>query len=89
MKVRKAVRDTIRFQRFNLLDSAAEFGMFDVIFCRNVMLYFGRGTQEGIVNRMTERLNPGGFLLTGHTESLMGIRHALSYVEPAAYQRVS
>ena len=87
MKVKRAVRDTIRFQRFNLLDSAAEFGTFDVIFCRNVMLYFGQSTQEGIVSRMTERLNPGGFLLTGHTESLMGIRHGLAYVQPAAYQR--
>jgi chemotaxis protein methyltransferase CheR len=89
MKVKRPVRDTIRFQRFNLLDSAAEFGTFDVIFCRNVMLYFGRDTQEGMVSRMTERLNPSGFLLTGHTESLMGIRHGLSYVQPAAYQRVS
>ena len=87
MKVRKAVRDTIRFERFNLLDSGADFGTFDVIFCRNVMLYFSRATQEGIVNRMTERLNPGGYLLTGHTESLMGIRHGLLYVQPAVYQR--
>lgn len=89
MKVKRAARDTIHFQRFNLLDSAAEFGSFDVIFCRNVMLYFGRATQEGMVNRMMERLNPGGYLLTGHTESLMGIRHGLAYVQPAAYQRVS
>jgi chemotaxis protein methyltransferase CheR len=89
MKVKKAVRDTIRFERFNLLDTAAEFGTFDVIFCRNVMLYFGRATQEGIVNRMTERLNPGGYLFTGHTESLMGISHSLRYVKPAAYQRTA
>ncbi len=88
MKIKKAVRDTIRFERFNLLDSASHFGTFDVIFCRNVMLYFSRTTQEGIVNRMTERLNPGGYLLTGHTESLMGIPHDLLYVQPAAYQKV-
>jgi chemotaxis protein methyltransferase CheR len=87
MKVRKPVRDTIRFARFNLMDTAADFGCFDVIFCRNVMLYFNRATQEGIVNRMTERLNPGGYLLTGHTESLMGIRHSLAYVHPAVYRR--
>jgi chemotaxis protein methyltransferase CheR len=87
MKVKKAVRDTIRFERFNLLDKSADFGTFDVIFCRNVMLYFGRATQEGMVNRMAERLNPGGYLLTGHTESLMGIRHNLVYIQPAAYQR--
>jgi chemotaxis protein methyltransferase CheR len=88
MKVKKPVRDTIRFERFNLLDSASDFGTFDVIFCRNVMLYFSRATQEGIVSRMTERLNPGGYLLTGHTESLLGLRHGLVYVQPAAYQRV-
>jgi chemotaxis protein methyltransferase CheR len=89
MKVKKAVRDTIRFERFNLLDDAADFGNFDVIFCRNVMLYFNPATQEGIVNRMTERLNPGGYLFTGHTESLLGIRHRLTYVQPAAYRRAS
>jgi chemotaxis protein methyltransferase CheR len=89
MKVRKGVRDTIRFERFNLLDNAADFGSFDVIFCRNVMLYFSPATQEGIVNRMTERLNPGGYLLTGHTESLLAIRHSLKYVRPSVYQRLS
>ena len=88
MKIKKTVRDTIDFRRFNLLDSAVGFGNFDVIFCRNVMLYFGRATQEGIVSRMTERLNPGGYLLIGHTESLMSIRHSLGYVQPAVYQRL-
>jgi len=87
MKVRRNVRDTIRFERFNLLDTATDFGTFDVIFCRNVMLYFDRSTQEGIVNRMAGRLNPGGYLFTGHTESLMGISHPLHYIQPAAYQR--
>lgn len=88
MKVRKPVRDTIHFERFNLLDNASDFGTFDVIFCRNAMLYFSRATQEGIVSRMTSRLNPGGYFLTGHTESLLGLRHGLVYVQPAAYQRV-
>lgn len=88
MKVKRPVRETIGFERFNLLDGASDFGRFDVIFCRNVMLYFGRATQEDMVNRMTERLYPGGFLLTGHTESLMGLRHSLKYVQPAVYQRV-
>ena len=88
MRIKKTVHDTIRFQRFNLLDNSSDFGSFDIIFCRNVMLYFGRATQEGIVGRMSERLNPGGYLLTGHTESLMGIVHKLAYVQPAVYQRI-
>lgn len=89
MRANKSVRDTIHFSRFNLLDRPVDFGTFDVIFCRNVMLYFDRTTQEGIVNRLADRLNPGGYLLTGHTESLMSIRHPLSYVQPAAYRKVS
>jgi chemotaxis protein methyltransferase CheR len=87
MKVKKQVRDIIRFERFNLLDSPMDYGSFDVIFCRNVMLYFSRATQEGIVKRLADRLNPGGYLFTGHTESLMGINHSLNYIRPALYQR--
>ena len=89
LRVKKTVRDTIRFERFNLLDSAVEFGTFDVIFCRNVMLYFNRATQEKIVNRIAERLIPGGYLFTGHTESLLAVRHSLNYLQPAVYQRAA
>jgi chemotaxis protein methyltransferase CheR len=89
LRIKAAVRNTIEFERFNLLDAPPNPNLFDIIFCRNVMLYFDRTTQEGIVNRLASRLDVGGYLLTGHTESLMGIRHQLAYIQPAVYRRSS
>jgi chemotaxis protein methyltransferase CheR len=87
MRVKAAVRNTVDFGRFNLLDNPGVQGPFNVIFCRNVMLYFNRSTQEGIVNRLAARLEPDGYLLTGHAESLMGIHHSLTYIQPAVYRK--
>jgi chemotaxis protein methyltransferase CheR len=57
----------------------------DVIFCRNVMIYFDQETQERLVQRLSRKLTPGGYLLVGHSESLLGARHALSNVCPGVY----
>jgi chemotaxis protein methyltransferase CheR len=59
----------------------------DFVFCRNVMIYFDRATQETLVNRFWEVLEPGGILFTGHSESLTGIKHQFKYIEPAVYQK--
>jgi chemotaxis protein methyltransferase CheR len=58
-----------------------------VIFCRNVMIYFDKPTQEDLVERLADCLEPGGYLLTGHAESLLGGRHSLEYVCPAVYRK--
>jgi chemotaxis protein methyltransferase CheR len=58
-----------------------------VIFCRNVMFYFDRQTQEELVNKLASRLVPGGYLIVGTSESLTGIAHDLQVVEPAVYRR--
>jgi len=60
---------------------------FDAIFCRNVMIYFDRPTQEALVGRFHRHLKPGGLLLIGHSESLNAIKHDYHYVEPAAYRK--
>jgi chemotaxis protein methyltransferase CheR len=60
---------------------------FHVIFCRNVMIYFDRPTQKTLVNKLSGQLRPGGCLIIGHSESLNGIDHPLSYVEPTVYQK--
>jgi chemotaxis protein methyltransferase CheR len=60
-------------------------GAFDVIMCRNVMIYFDAQTQEKLVNRFWELLAPGGSLLVGHSESLTSLKHGFSYVQPATY----
>jgi chemotaxis protein methyltransferase CheR len=59
----------------------------DFIFCRNVMIYFDRPTQQKLVSRFYDLLVPGGILFTGHSESLTGIKHSFSYIEPAVYQK--
>ena len=60
-------------------------GPFDVIFCRNVMIYFDKPTQEQLVNRFWNLLKPGGHLFVGHSESLAGRQHPFHYVQPAIY----
>ena len=84
--VKPEMRGLIQFEQFNLLDSPAHFGPFHAIFCRNVMIYFDKATQEDVVNRLASRLLPGGYLFIGHSESLNGVRHRLEYVAPATYR---
>ena len=86
-RVRPALRSLVRFHRLNLLEGQPPFTeAFHVIFCRNVMIYFDRQTQEELVRRLKARLAPGGYLLVGHSESLTGIAHGLTMIRPATYQ---
>jgi chemotaxis protein methyltransferase CheR len=62
-------------------------GPFDAIFCRNVMIYFDKATQQELVNRYWGLLRPGGYLFVGHSESLTGLTHRFTYVLPAVYVR--
>jgi chemotaxis protein methyltransferase CheR len=87
--VKREVRAMIEFQQFNLLEDCSKFGPFQVIFCRNVMIYFDHPTQQAVVNRLAARLAPGGYLLIGHSESLNGIEHPLQYVAPATFRKGS
>jgi chemotaxis protein methyltransferase CheR len=59
----------------------------DVIFCRNVMIYFDIASRKILVDRLTDQLAPGGYLFVGHSESLIGIRHTLRPVAPSVYMR--
>lgn len=87
-RVKPGLTDAVRFHQLNLLEGEPPFATpFQVIFCRNVMIYFDRATQEELVARLTQRLVPGGYLLVGHSESLTGIKHALQIVKPAVYRR--
>ncbi len=76
----------VTFHRLNLKDHYPFKGSFDFIFCRNVMIYFDKKTQEELVNKMASFLSPGGFLFVGHSESLTGLAHKLTYVRPAVYR---
>ncbi len=87
-RIKAALRDHVSFHHLNLLEGEPPFhDLFQVIFCRNVMIYFDRPTQEELVGRLSRRLVPGGFLLVGHSESLSHIRHPLRMLRPATYQK--
>jgi chemotaxis protein methyltransferase CheR len=86
-RVKDAVRRMVDFQRLNLIEPFDRLGPFRTIFCRNVMIYFDGPTRESLVNRLAAVLEPGGWLLTGHAESLTGLHHPLAYVKPAVYRK--
>ena len=87
-RVKAELRDHVTFRHLNLLEGEPAFKEpFHVIFCRNVMIYFDRPTQEELVARLTRRLVPGGYLFVGHAESLTNIKHSLTLIKPAIYQK--
>ena len=87
-RAKATLRDRIRFQQLNLLEGEPPFTeLFHVIFCRNVMIYFDRPTQEELIAKLVRRLVPGGYLFVGHAESLTALRHTLQTVRPAVYRR--
>ncbi len=87
-RVKPALRDRVSFRHLNLLEGEPPFSEpFQVIFCRNVMIYFDRPTQEELVGRLARRLVPGGYLFVGHSESLTHLRHSLRAIQPAVYQK--
>ncbi len=88
VQIAPALRQKITFARFNLMTEQFPFrNGFDFIFCRNVMIYFDRSTQQTLVAKFAEHLRPAGYLLIGHAESLNNITHTLRYIRPAVYQR--
>ncbi|MBS1802432.1 MAG: protein-glutamate O-methyltransferase CheR [Acidobacteria bacterium] len=86
-RMRPEIMDMVEFRRINLIHPLPDIGRFDVIFCRNVMIYFSHQTQAQLVSRLAACLEPGGYLLVGHSETLTGIQHGLQHVQPAIYRK--
>lgn len=83
------LRQRVSFSRLNFMDSEYPVkDAFEVIFFRNVMIYFDKATQEAVINKLCRNLAPGGFLFVGHSESLAGLRVPLSPVGSAIYRKV-
>ncbi|MCD8350439.1 MAG: hypothetical protein LUC93_07505 [Planctomycetaceae bacterium] len=88
-RMREELRRMITFRHLNLFTDWPFRNKFNFIFCRNVMIYFDRPTQESLINRYYDNLAPGGFLFIGHSESLSGVNHRFEYVKPTIYMRKS
>ena len=87
LRVSEKLRAQAVFRRLNLMDAFSWPRPFPMIFCRNVMIYFDRTTQEQVVKKLAGCLEPGGYLFVGHAESLTRVSHSLEYVQPAIYRK--
>ena len=87
VRVRAQVRRAIEYRRVNLIEIENLNETFDVVFCRNVMIYFDKAVQQRVVSMIERHLAPGGYLFIAHSESLNGLSHELKWMAPAVYQR--
>jgi chemotaxis protein methyltransferase CheR len=88
VKIAPEIRKTVSFQKLNLMDK--DFGMkqnIHIAFCRNVIIYFNKETQEAILNKITRCLVPQGYLFQGHSESTQGMKLPLNPVQPTIFQK--
>jgi len=85
---KQELRNVLSFSRLNLMENPYPMkGPFDVIICRNVMIYFDKHGREKFVTEAIRLLRPGGILIVGHAESLAGIAHGLKTLKPSIYQK--
>jgi chemotaxis protein methyltransferase CheR len=84
-RVKDNIKKMVHFARLNLMEEWPMKGPFDVIFCRNVMIYFDGATQARLIQRFRDLLIPGGHLLVGHSESLVANSCGFKYIQPATY----
>ena len=83
------LRSKISFSRLNFMDDSYNLtNIFDIIFCRNVIIYFDRQTQEKVINRLCSKLRKGGYLFLGHSESITGMDIPLVNIKPTVFRKI-
>jgi len=90
VRVVPEIRGKTHFKRVNLMDDNYDVrNDYDIIFCRNVLIYFDRVTQESVINKLSTKLKPGGFLFLGHSESVSNMQIPLTQVRPTILKKIS
>jgi chemotaxis protein methyltransferase CheR len=87
--IERSLRSRVRFLQVNLNATLPPLGQFDVVFLRNVLIYFDMRTKQQVVRRVLDTLRPGGWLFIGHTETLSGVCETLERVSPAIFRKPS
>jgi len=87
IRVKDDIRKMVTFQRYNLVTDPVPAKEYDIIFCRNVLIYFDNPTKAKVVNKLYSALKRGGYLIIGGAESLNNIEHGYAYVSPSVYQK--
>ncbi|MDR3370348.1 protein-glutamate O-methyltransferase CheR [Rhodoferax sp.] len=85
--VDRSLRSKVTFRQVNLNATLPELGQFDIVFLRNVMIYFNNQTKREVVARVISTIKPGGYFCVGHSESLNDITQAVKMVETAIYRK--
>lgn len=88
-RLRQSVRDQVIFRKLNLMDRFPFQKPMDLIFCRNVMIYFDQPTRDQLALKFHEALAPGGYLLIGHAETLRREQHPYRYLGSSIYQKAA
>jgi chemotaxis protein methyltransferase CheR len=88
IKIDQALRNKVTFQQLNFMESFHLQEPQDIIFCRNVVIYFDRDTQVVLFNKFCNNIKPGGYLFIGHSESLSGMRLPIRQVAPTVFQKI-
>lgn len=81
------LRERVQFRQINLVDALPQIGEFEVIFLRNVLIYFDVPTKREVVAHILRHLRPGGYLFVGHSESLNGVIDGLATLVPSVYRK--
>ncbi|QKG98598.1 protein-glutamate O-methyltransferase CheR [Shewanella oneidensis MR-1] len=84
----ETLKAKVTFFAMNLTQSCESVGMCDLIFIRNVMIYFDTVSKQRVINHVLKQLKVGGYLFISHTESLMHVKHGLKQIKPSIYQRI-
>ena len=87
IQIRDEIKQNVVFRRFNLMNPFPFKKSFHVIFCRNVMIYFDQNTKHNLIQKFYDALEPGGYLLIGHSESIDIKNTGFEYVQPAVYRK--
>ncbi|HYC85500.1 MAG TPA: CheR family methyltransferase [Chryseosolibacter sp.] len=89
VRIAPLLRSKVKFERINLMDAVLPVdGIFDIVFCRNVLIYFDRKTQLEVVKKLTAHLAVGGYLFIGHSESLHQAELPLTQEKPTVYKKI-
>jgi len=88
LAVSEEIKSMVLFKRLNLMAERFPMkGQFDVVFCRNVMIYFNQESRNRVVESLHRYVKPGGYLFIGHSETLSREQNPFSYVKPAIYRK--
>lgn len=89
VKMGPMLRSKVHFDRLNFMDNSYSLrDMFDIVFCRNVLIYFDRETQEKVINKICTKIVSGGYFFLGHSESIMNMNVPLQQIKPTIYKRI-